>query len=238
MTSCSPPGSPARQWTSTQVVFPALPNNGIGDPADQVLGHQEVTHEIEATEGNDTMSLSPINIAPIEHFLRAMTAAGATDLMLTAHTQPRMRVDGRLEPDRGQPVLTPAELEAGHRRAAAAGAAHRAAREEGSRLLVRATTSTHRFRGNCFFQQGIVALSLRVHPARDPVVRGAAAPAVGLRALLQPAAGPRARHRPDRLRQVDDARVDDRLHQRAPRSATSSRSRTRSSTCTSTRSAS
>ena len=41
------------------------------------------------------MSLSTINIAPIEHYLRAMTAAEATDLMLTAHTQPRMRVDGR-----------------------------------------------------------------------------------------------------------------------------------------------
>ena len=43
-------------------------------PRHQVLGHQEVTDDIEATEGNDTMSLSTINIAPIEHFLRAMTA--------------------------------------------------------------------------------------------------------------------------------------------------------------------
>jgi twitching motility protein PilT len=56
------------------------------------------------------MSLSTINIAPIEHYLRAMTVAEATDLMLTAHTQPRMRVDGRLSPIDGQPVLTPDDM--------------------------------------------------------------------------------------------------------------------------------
>ena len=109
------------------------------------------------------MSLTTINIAPIEHFLRAMTAAGATHLMLTAHTQPRMRVDGRLNPIEGQPVLTPAELEAGI----------------GELLTPELRTElhekkevdfsfgylgTHRFRGNCFIQQGIVARSLRSIP--------------------------------------------------------------------------
>ena len=70
-------------------------------------------------------------------------------------------------------------------------------------------------------------------PARDPHDRRA-----------QPAAGhPRARRggardhpadRHDRLGQVDDARRDDRPHQRNARPRTSSRSRTRSSSCTST----
>ena len=43
-----------------------------------------------------------------------------------------------------------------------------------------------------------------------------------------------ARHGPDRLRQVDHARGDDRLHQQEPRPITSSRSRIRSSSCTRT----
>ena len=37
--------------------------------------------------------------------------ANATDLMLTAHTQPRMRVDGRLGPIGGSTALTPDGLE-------------------------------------------------------------------------------------------------------------------------------
>ncbi len=50
--------------------------------------------------------------------------------------------------------------------------------------------------------------------------------------------GARARHRPDRLGQVDDARGDDRPHQPQPAPTTSSPSRTRSSSCTRTSSAS
>ena len=113
------------------------------------------------------MSLSTINIAPIEHFLRAMTAAGATDLMLTAHTQPRMRVDGRLNPIEGQPVLTPAELEEG--------IGELLTPELRTELYERKEVDfsfsyhdTHRFRGNCFIQQGIVALSLRSIPLEIP----------------------------------------------------------------------
>ena len=160
------------------------------------------------------MSLSTINIAPIEHYLRAMTAAEATDLMLTAHTQPRMRVDGRLGPIDGQPVLTPDDM----RQAIAAlltTELHAELYEKKEVDFSFSYRDTHRFRGNCFIQQGIVALSLRSIPLDDPDVRRAAACRRRLRALLQPAAGPRARDRADRLGQVDDARVDDRLHQRA-----------------------
>ena len=113
------------------------------------------------------MSLSTINIAPIEHYLRAMTAAGATDLMLTAHTQPRMRVDGRLGPIAGEPVLTPAELEQQIRELLPA--------ELRAELYEKKEVDfsfgyhdTHRFRGNCFIQQGVVALALRSIPLEIP----------------------------------------------------------------------
>ena len=60
-------------------------------------------------------------------------------------------------------------------------------------------------------------------------------------AILEPVQaeqGAGARHRPDRLGQVDDALRDGRPHQQDARRITSSRSRTRSSSCTRTRSAS
>ena len=60
----------------------------------------------------------------------------------------------------------------------------------------------------------------------------------GARGVHEEAARLRARHRPDRLGQVDDARGDDRPDQRRRATSTSSRSRTRSSSCTSTRAAS
>ena len=122
---------------------PRAPEQRNRRPEDPSPGSSRSNHELEATEGNDTMSLSTINIAPIEHFLRAMTAAGATDLMLTAHTQPRMRVDGRLNP-----IARPARPDAGrarggHRRAADARAAHASCtRRRKSTSRSRTTTRT------------------------------------------------------------------------------------------------
>ena len=61
---------------------------------------------------------------------------------------------------------------------------------------------------------------------------------VGAAPAREEAARPRPRHRPDRLRQVDDARLDDRRDQPHAAPTTSSRSRIRSSSCTVTRAAS
>ena len=182
------------------------------------------------------MSLSTINIAPIEHFLRAMTAAGATDLMLTAHTQPRMRVDGRLNPIEGQPVLTPAELRRGHRRAADARAAHASCTRRRKSTSPSGTTGTHRFRGNCFIQQGIVALSLRSIPLEIPSFDTLLLPwgcehFCNLPQGLVLVTGPTGSGKSTTLASMID-------YINCSARCTSSRSRTRSSTCTSTRSAS
>ena len=93
-----------------------------------------------------------------------------------------------------------------------------------------------RFRVNAYFQRASLSAAL---PA-DPPARcrsSRAWPAAGARGVHQEAARVRARHRPDRLGQVDHARRDARPDQRHATS-TSSRSRTRSSSCTGTRSAS
>ena len=73
------------------------------------------------------------------------------------------------------------------------------------------------------------------HPGQDPD-RPRAGPAGRAREDRAGAARPDPVHRHHRLGQVDDARGDDRLHQRAAHASTSSRSRTRSSSCTATRS--
>ena len=113
------------------------------------------------------MSLTPIFTGPIDRFLEVMVAAGATDLMLSAHTTPRMRVDGRLRPIPGEPEMTVKDIE--------------------SRLMAMlpedlrdeyyvdreidfsfSYKDTHRFRGNAFFQQGTPTLSLRAIPLDIP----------------------------------------------------------------------
>ena len=113
------------------------------------------------------MALSPIDIAPITHMLEVMVRANATDLMLTAHTQPRMRVDGRLGPIPGSRALSPEGLE--QQITAMLPPEMMAELYERKELdFSFAYHETHRFRGNCFFQQGNVALSLRAIPLEIP----------------------------------------------------------------------
>ena len=83
---------------------PRAPEQRNRRPEDPVLGHQEVTTRSKLRKATTPCRSQPSTSLRSSTYLRAMTAAGATDLMLTAHTQPRMRVDGRLGPIDGQPV--------------------------------------------------------------------------------------------------------------------------------------
>jgi twitching motility protein PilT len=116
------------------------------------------------------MSLTRITLTPIEPFLDAVVGAGATDLMLSASSPPRMRIDGRLRPIPGTATLSiddveliiyevlPAELKAELQK-------HR---EIDFSFSYR---DTHRFRGNCFFQRGIATLALRAIPLAIPTFK-------------------------------------------------------------------
>ena len=92
-----------------------------------------------------------------------------------------------------------------------------------------------RFRVNAYFQRAALGAAFRLIPFEIKSLDELGAPGRRPRARPQ-AARARARHRPDRLGQVDDAGRDDRRDQRDARRSTSSRSRTRSSSCTRTRS--
>src|SRR5262249_13863124 len=113
------------------------------------------------------MALSPIDIKPIEDYLATMVRFNATDLMLTAYSPPRMRVDGRLRPIPGEPSLDVLAIE--NRIDAILPADLRAELYSKKELdFSFSFEQTHRFRGNAFFQQGVVALSLRAIPLNIP----------------------------------------------------------------------
>ena len=90
-----------------------------------------------------------------------------------------------------------------------------------------------RLRANAFHQRGALSLSLRIIPFEIPSMDELGLPEAA-RPARAAAAGPHPRHRSDRCRQVDIARFDARLDQHEPARVTSSRSKTRSSTCTGT----
>ena len=91
-----------------------------------------------------------------------------------------------------------------------------------------------RFRVNVFVQRKGEAAVFRTIPTKIVTLDELGMPPI-LKDLCQKERGLVLLHRSDRLREVDDARRDGRLHQRAAARDTSSRSRTRSSSCTSRR---
>ena len=77
-----------------------------------------------------------------------------------------------------------------------------------------------RFRVNAYFQRASLGAAFRLIPQDMPSLDDLGA-AAGARGLHQEAARLRARHGPDRLGQVDDARGDARPDQRDPPASTS-----------------
>ena len=178
------------------------------------------------------MAISAISLAPIDRFLNTLWERGGSDLLLTAYSRPLVRVDGQLIPIEDEPVLDEDHVEHLVLSVLTEDLKHELRTNKEVDFSF-SWNGVARFRANCFFQMGCARDGAADDPAEAADVRRAR-PAAGGRVLREPAAGPRARDRPDRFGQVDDARGDDRLHQREPRGATSSRSRTRSSTCTRT----
>ena len=135
--------------------------------------------------------------------------ARASDVHIKVGSPPFIRIDGRLERSDFEPAH-PGRDRAHRVRDHAQGPGRGVHRHRRGRLRVLGSPGLGRFRVNVFRQRGSVGLVLRARAARDPDVRGARPPAGGAAPRREPAR-PRARDRPDRLRQDDDARRDDRL---------------------------
>ena len=113
------------------------------------------------------MSLVGVTIAPIERYLAALWERGGSDLLITAYSPPLMRIDGELIPIPDEPELDADTVE------------HLvlSVLTEDLKLELRTNREVDfsfsyekvaRFRGNCFFQMGSVAMALRMIPMKLP----------------------------------------------------------------------
>ncbi|HEY3834802.1 MAG TPA: PilT/PilU family type 4a pilus ATPase [Acidimicrobiia bacterium] len=108
-----------------------------------------------------------LDTTPIDAWLETMIGAGASDLLITGDSAPRMRVDGRLTPILGTSLLEPGE-------------AHdlvQSVLSDDQRIELRRAKEIDlafswrdgtRFRANAFFQRGCAALSMRRIPSTIP----------------------------------------------------------------------
>ena len=113
------------------------------------------------------MSLGGVTIEPIESYLATLWELGGSDLLLTAWSPPLMRIDGQLIPIPGEP-----ELDEDH-------VSHLVLSVLTDELKAELRTEREvdfsfsyqkvaRFRGNCFYQMGSLAMSLRMIPMKLP----------------------------------------------------------------------
>ena len=114
-----------------------------------------------------TLTTDGMNIELIESFIQVLWDRGGTDLLVTARSPLRMRVDSMLTPIEGAAVLD--EEQASALVTQVIGEKYTAAlREQKEVDFSFAWREQARFRGNAFHQQGAFAMSLRVIPFHIP----------------------------------------------------------------------
>ena len=113
------------------------------------------------------MSSVGISTKPIERYLTVLWERGGSDLLLTAYSPPLMRIDGELIPIPDEPVLDQDDVEV----------TVLGVLTDELKIELRANREVDfsfsynkvaRFRVNCFFQMGALAMSLRMIPLQLP----------------------------------------------------------------------
>jgi twitching motility protein PilT len=108
-----------------------------------------------------------VAIEPIERYLSVLWERGGSDLLITAYSPPLMRVDGQLVPIPGEPSLDKDDVEV----------LVLGVLTEDLKVELRQNrevdfsfsyNAVARFRVNCYFQMGALAMSLRMIPLRLP----------------------------------------------------------------------
>ncbi len=141
----------------------------------------------------------------------------ASDLHITSGAPPTIRVRGSLVPLEGMPNLTPTDTR--EIVYAILSSSQRQTLETDWQLdFAYSVPGVGRFRVNTFFQRGTLGAAFRLIPSETVPIEQLGLPPV-VREFAKKPRGHRARHRPDRLRQVDHARLDDQRDQRDPRRA-------------------
>jgi twitching motility protein PilT len=113
------------------------------------------------------MTFEHVNLEPVERWIAIMCAAGATDLMLTPGSAPRMRIDGRLRPIPGEETLGTDACEKTILAMLTTDLREQLAADKEIDFSFTYET-THRFRANCFERQNSLSLALRAIPLTIP----------------------------------------------------------------------
>jgi twitching motility protein PilT len=108
-----------------------------------------------------------VNPDVIDSWLQLMWEQGATDLMLTADSAPRIRVDGKLQPIEGEAVLRGEALDELIRRLVGPEIMAGFTEHEDVDFAF-SWRNLARLRGNAFKQRGEIALALRMIPSAIP----------------------------------------------------------------------
>jgi twitching motility protein PilT len=108
-----------------------------------------------------------VNVAPIERYLHELWDRGGSDLLFTAYSRPRLRIDGQLLPLEDEPILDEDHVE--HLLLSMlTEELKQELRAEKEVDFSFSWNDTARFRANCYYQSGTLAMALRVIPLRLP----------------------------------------------------------------------
>ena len=153
-------------------------------------------------------------LTSIDDLLEQMVELGASDLHITVGSPPAFRVRGHIVRAEGYELFDAEDTRATLYRILSS---EQQKHFELNRQLDFAYSmpGVARFRVNVYFQREAVGAAFRLIPQEIKTMEELGLPAV-LHTLARGAARPRARHRPDRLGQVDDARGDHRRDQPHP----------------------
>jgi twitching motility protein PilT len=115
------------------------------------------------------MAMAHISLGPIEPYLQTLWDRNGTDLLLTAYNKPLIRVDGQLLPLEDEPVLDQDHCE--HLiLSVITDELKQELRQEKEIDFSFSWNGVARFRANCFWQMGCLAMSLRIIPLKLPTL--------------------------------------------------------------------
>jgi twitching motility protein PilT len=115
------------------------------------------------------MAITHVSLGPIERYLKVLWEQNGSDLLLTAYNKPLVRIDGQL-----LPLQDETELDQDHCEHLVLSVLTEDLKQElRTNKEVDFSFSWNgvaRFRANCFFQMGCLAMSLRIIPLKLPTM--------------------------------------------------------------------
>ena len=151
----------------------------------------------------------------VDDALRYVVENDGSDLHLKVGAPPMIRIHGALSAIPGAEKLSTDDTEEALRTLLGALPARDEFDEEGEADFSYSIPRLSRFRVNAFRQRGSISIVCRAIPYQVRTIEDLGLPPA-IRALAEERARDRAADRHDRVGQVDDARGDDRPHQRDP----------------------